>query len=260
MQFERREGGKSMLFRTSTVVLSLIALAFLALAPQGAYAGLVGVWLLDEASGDVAVDSSGNGLDGQIVGDPQRVNGIFGGALQFDGIDDYVEVPFNELLNIPHMTSMAWASAPDDQDRAIIHRWAPPAYTLEFFQTKTTLVIMTAIGFNFNQPDVTIITGEWFHIAGTYDGEKLIAYQNGEVVNEVGHSEDIVAGEGVLRFAARTDNDGGRFNGIIDEIAIFDEALTQAQIQDFMNNGLMPGAAIEPMHKLTTTWAAIRAR
>ena len=249
-----------MLLRTSMTVLSLIALVLLVLAPQGAYAGLVGVWLFDEGSGDIVIDSSGNGLDGQIVGDPQWVNGAFDKALEFDGVDDYVEVSHNELLNVKHMTLMAWAFAPDDQNRVIIHRWAPAAYTLEFYQTKTTPVITTADGVTFNQPDVTIITGEWFHVAGTYDGEKLIAYQNGEVVNEVDHSGDIVAGEGVLRFAARTDNDGGRFNGIIDEIAIFDEALTQAQIQNIMNNGLMSAAAIEPMHKLTTTWAAIRAR
>ena len=107
---------------------------------------------------------------------------------------------------------------------------------------------------------MVIVTGEWFHVAGTYDGEMLIAYQNGEIVNEIAHSGDIDAGDDRLRFAARTDNDDGRFNGMIDEIAIYDEVLTQAQIQDIMNNGLMPSAAIEPMHKLTTTWAAIRAR
>lgn len=249
-----------MLLRTSVTVLSLIALAVLAFAPQGAYAGLVGAWLLDEISGDMVMDHSGNGLDGRIFGDPQQVDGVFGNALQFDGEDDYVEVPYNELLNIKHMTLMAWAFAPDDQNRVIIHRWAPAAYTLEFYQTKTTPVITTADGVTFNQPDATIITGEWFHVAGTYDGEKLIAYQNGEVVNEIDHSGDINAGEGIVRFAARTDNDGGRFNGMIDEIAIFDEALTQAEIQNMMNNGIIPGAAVEPMHKLTTTWAAIRTR
>ena len=249
-----------MLFRTSMMVLGLVALAFLALAPQGAYAGLVGAWLLDEDSGDIVTDHSGNGLDGQIVGDPQRVNGVFGKALEFDGVDDYVEVLYNELLNVKQMTLMAWAFAPDDQNRVIIHRWAPAAYTLEFYQTKTTPVITTADGVTFNQPDVTIITGEWFHVAGTYDGEKLIAYQNGEVVNEVDHSGDINAGEGILRFAARTDNDGGKFNGMIDEIAIFDEALTQAEIQNMMNNGITSAAAVEPVRKVTTTWAAIKAR
>lgn len=240
--------------------LGFIALAFLTIVSQDACAKQIGIWLFDEGSGEIVKDSSGNGLDGQIVGAPQWVDGRFGSALQFDGVDDYVEIPFNELLNIKHMTLMAWAFAPDDQNRVIIHRWAPPAYTLEFYQTKTTPVISTSAGVNFNKPDVTIITGEWFHVAGTYDGQKLIAYQNGEKINELDHSGDIDTGDCVVRFAARTDNDSGRFNGIIDEVAIFDESLTQEKIQNIMNNGLMSTTAVKPLQKMSITWATIKMR
>ena len=56
---------------------------------------------VDEASGTVVVDSSGNGNDGTFVGDPARLPGKIGGALDFDGIDDHVEVPESAELELP---------------------------------------------------------------------------------------------------------------------------------------------------------------
>lgn len=47
-------------------------------------------WKLDEGSGTVAHDASGNGHDGTFKGAPQWVTGKIGGALQFDGVDDFV--------------------------------------------------------------------------------------------------------------------------------------------------------------------------
>ena len=61
-----------------------IAVFVLALSMQ-ASAGIVGQWLLDETSGTVAKDTSGNGNDGEIIGKPNWVNGKFGKALELDG-------------------------------------------------------------------------------------------------------------------------------------------------------------------------------
>jgi hypothetical protein len=61
-------------------------------ATGNARAGLVGYWKLDEGSGTIASDSSGNGHDGTIEGDPQWVAGMYGQALDFDGTDDYVDI------------------------------------------------------------------------------------------------------------------------------------------------------------------------
>ena len=80
-----------------------------------------------------AKDTSENGLDGKLEGKVKVVDGKFGEALQFDG-NSYVEIPFNELLNIKHMTLICWVNA--EKAAAVqIHRWKPPAYTLEIYQT-----------------------------------------------------------------------------------------------------------------------------
>ena len=54
---------------------------------------LVGYWAFDEGKGDIAKDYSGNKNDGVLKGGPTWVAGKFGNALEFDGIDDNVEVP-----------------------------------------------------------------------------------------------------------------------------------------------------------------------
>ena len=87
------------------VLVSFVLVLSLAVSAQ---ADLVGYWNFDEGSGTVALDSSGNGLDGTLNGDPQWVVGQVGGALEFDG-DDSVEIPHNYLLSITdEITITAW--------------------------------------------------------------------------------------------------------------------------------------------------------
>ncbi len=61
--------------------------------------GLVGYWNFDEGSGTTAHDSSGKGNDGTIEGGPHWMQGVCGGALKFDGSQNYVEVPDSPSLN-----------------------------------------------------------------------------------------------------------------------------------------------------------------
>ena len=84
---------------------ALVLVLSLAVSTQ---ADLVGYWSFDEGVGSVAHDSSGNGLDGTLNGDPQWVEGQLGGALEFDG-DDFVEIPHGPLLSITdQITIAAW--------------------------------------------------------------------------------------------------------------------------------------------------------
>ena len=157
----------------------------------------------------------------------QVVDGKFGQDLQFNATG-YAEIPFNELLNIKHMTLMCWVHA-QAAGAVQIHRWKPPAYTLGIFQNKTTPVIMTTGGFKYNQRPKPTPLNEWAHLAGTYDGKNLIAYENGQAVETLKHEGDINAGKGVTRIGARTDNVGGKFQGVLDEVAISGEVLTEPE-------------------------------
>ena len=80
-------------------LLSLVAITVFALPSIAAIDrnNIMGMWLFDENSGDVAIDSSGNKNDGKIHG-AKRVNGKFGKALEFDGTDNWVEVAHSNTV------------------------------------------------------------------------------------------------------------------------------------------------------------------
>ena len=81
-------------FISFVLVLALL----LAVMANAADPDLVAHWKLDDGSGTTAVDSSANGNDGTFVGDPQWASGILGGALDFDGVDDYVDCGNDEIF------------------------------------------------------------------------------------------------------------------------------------------------------------------
>ena len=82
---------RKLIFLTTFVLVLSVALASVA---DAALPGLIGWWKLDEMSGTIAYDSSGLGNDGKLgpEGDPKWVAGYFGGALELDGNDDYVNI------------------------------------------------------------------------------------------------------------------------------------------------------------------------
>ena len=84
---------KHRFFSVLSVLLMIIAGATYAAKDE---ATVEGEWSLEDL--DVA-DTSGKGLDGTVVGDPEIVDGVVGSALLFDGIDDGVHLPSDEGIN-----------------------------------------------------------------------------------------------------------------------------------------------------------------
>lgn len=83
------------------IIISFLCFSMLPMfTPQAKATSLppVGYWKFDEGSGSIAHDSSGNGQDGTVYG-AGWTEGISDKALQFDGVDDYVEVPDNPSLS-----------------------------------------------------------------------------------------------------------------------------------------------------------------
>ena len=76
---------------TAAVVVSGGAIALIANAAAPT-AGLVGYWLFNEGSGTTVQDSSGNSNTGTLVNGPIWVTGRYGPGLNFDGVNDYVDV------------------------------------------------------------------------------------------------------------------------------------------------------------------------
>ena len=73
-------------------------ISFICMLTSAADADLVGLWRFDETSGTIAHDGSGNGHDGTLIGNPKWTAGRIGGALDFDGSDDLVELGALDVL------------------------------------------------------------------------------------------------------------------------------------------------------------------
>ena len=227
-------------------VIGWMVLASLVLAGS-ASAELVGYWRLDDGAGTTAVDSSGNGHDGALIGNPQWAEeGVFGGALSFAGSPDKVDVPYSAQLNpATEFSATVWANVDpggsghrspitsrDDYPQRGYIIYVEPGNTWQYW-------IGVGSGWN-NTAGPAVDLGEWTHVAITYlEGEKKF-YINGELVAE-GSGEISTNTAQVLRIGAgATEGDGNYFFvGLVDDVALFDHALSQAEVLDVMD-GIAP--------------------
>jgi hypothetical protein len=255
------------------IYLASFVLVLSAALTSAAKAELVGWWRFDEGSGTIATDLSEYGNDGTLQGDPQWVNGKFGKALQFDGVDDWVEIPHAEILTVDNeVTVMAWINAerhtgPNNESwQGIVAKSnSPRSYSLyteasgalHFSTTSTTI----------NDYVGTLSTGqvplnEWVHVAAMVVGGQHQYYINGE---PAGTSGSGIVLPGTLDTSpvliGRTGEGASRsFLGMIDDVRIFNHALTQEEIQVIMQGAgfdfaFNPTPADGTLH--LDTWASL---
>ena len=232
--------------------------------------------LFDDGKGDVARDSSGNGRDGDTTG-AQWVDGKFGGALEFGGAaDDKVIVSgyFGVGGTEPRTTAFWWKSD-DNASRHSWVKWGVNVASQKYFirgdnsaAGKITLRVEVNSGQSYGSTNVC--DGGWRHLAVVFpDGADSVKDHNLYVdgvleENPAGtdfnmdtdntttdiHIGTQVPGVGQHEFA----------KGIMDELAIFNVALSQDDIETVMNQGLTTLLAVDLTGKITTTWAMIKTR
>jgi hypothetical protein len=197
--------------------------------------GLVGWWRFDEGSGTVAGDSSGNGNNGTIYG-ATWVAGKYGDALNFSGVNNDVACG-NSLTDPVVFTLTAWikptAGFSGDQD--IIARG--PGGNSGGWELKIVGGAIV-VGASFSDQwrslgqSGVIVSGQWQMVTGTWNGTYLSLYVNGVLVaqstNLSAYTRQLSTSEvwigswvGAYNF----------FGGIIDEVQIYNRALSAAEIQ-----------------------------
>ena len=216
-------------------------------------ADAVGIWLFDNGPGDVAEDSSENGNDGTLKNDPTWVDGKFGKALDFDGVDDVVNIEFPNIA-LTSWTVAAWIYPRNlnvAHYQGLVQAW--PSQGEFQIQTNTSSVgVHPVYGGSLNND-------EWAHVAGRVVENQVYIYINGNLVTQGAVSTVTFSNVGIG--AIYDAQHGYEFDGIIDDVAIFNVALTEDDITDIMNQGLSGAlgiAAVSPTGKLTTTWADIK--
>jgi len=249
---------KKRLFIVLVVVL-LLAMA-LPIATVGASPGsIVGLWHLDEGTGTNASDSSGNNNGGTIYGATWAGsgNGMFGDALSFDGTDDYVEVADSSSLDLTgSITVEGWINLTSfSQPATVAAKWKDTGgtngrgYLLTVATDGTPRFYISTDGSNYPRATGSALSlNTWYHLAGTYDGTSIKLYVNGTLVATTPQAGAMFLNSEPLLIGAN-DGYGGtarKFtNGVIDEVRIWDRALTITEIAD--NYGrLWVGIDIKP--------------
>jgi glucose/arabinose dehydrogenase len=213
--------------------------------------GLVAGYSFDAVSGTVAADASGRGHTGTIAGAAWSAAGKYGGALSFDGVDDWVTIADADDLDLTsRMTLAAWVrpSVISGRWRTVIFKEGGPlAYSLYAHDRVSAPIAELRIGTSLPNARGTgpLALNTWSHLAATYDGAALRLYVNGALVRSTPATGTIATTAGVLRL-------GGNnvwnewFQGLIDEVRVYDRALTQAEIGAAMSTPLDSGPVVPP--------------
>lgn len=220
--------------------------------------GFVAVWHMNEnpASDDSPIkDRTANGYNGNPDGNMtigNSVSGVIGTALRFDGSDDHITT---DAVNVgATYTLSCWINASElDSARRII--WKEYSYTLwhdanaggirvEHFANQDTAFVWRGI-YQDNSRLIPLSTDTWYYLAGTYDGDRIRLYINGELADStktIGLPP--VQSDQILSLGGRS---GEYFSGIMDEVRIENEArcaqwirlcyLTQRPIDGKLNSG-----------------------
>jgi len=192
--------------------------------------GLVAYYALDNN----VEDSSGNGLNGTIVGDPNFVEGLVGMGLQLDGVDDYVDLGNDPLFDVTEQITLStWVNVNDfgngendpwvnKGDHAYCIKGHRTGYAIEFFVYEG--------GWNWISAEVGDINNEWHHAVGTFDGTQLKIYVDGGLLSTKDYVGGIATSVHNVAIGTNTEASGRLSEGIHDEVRIYNRALSDAEI------------------------------
>lgn len=206
--------------------------------PVGANIHSVGLWHMDESSGSTVSDSSGNSSTGTAVNSPSIIAGQFSNARNFNGSNQYISLANNNsILKIPgDITIEAWIRKPDATAGHIVRRDDYANYS--FYADSVVRAWYygsSCSGGAYEVDGVTnIADNQWHHVAYTKSGNLLSIYIDGrlDATYYAAVSQACTANSPVHIGAGVNSGDApdNFFKGDIDEVQIFNTALTPEEI------------------------------
>jgi hypothetical protein len=218
--------------------------------------GPVGWWKMDECQGNTIFDSSGNSNNGVLTSrgsgtqtsvgtctSPGTVwgngaSGKFGSSVNFDGTDDDIGIPYSPIFDIKDaITLSAWykKDVGSGTNKWLIHKATVNSSYAMFIEggLKMRLLKPTTQDCTVSEPS----EGVWHHAVSTYDGANMKIYVDGVLMNTCPGTGSITTTSYLVTIGAFNTGTGYPFSGQIDDVRIYNYALTPAQIANVMNEG-----------------------
>jgi hypothetical protein len=202
--------------------------------------GLAGLWEMGDVAGQPAADASGQGHNGTIQGTPLPVGGMFGNGLQFDGDDSITIAGYKGISGSQPRTCAAWVWIDPTVTSGILMRWGSSGtgrmWQMRLSQYGSAAALRLAVDGGSVISTTPINLGRWVHVAvvlpeGASNTSDLRLFIDGWREP----AERIVVTPAAINTAAQEDmrigtNGSESFVGRMDDMAVFDMALTGQQI------------------------------
>lgn len=221
--------------------------------------------------GNTVKDLSDEGNDGTINGNAKTAEGRFGDALEFDGTDDFVEVPLAASITFAagdSLTVQVWVKTDDQpaQNDGIVGNYRPATDAVWLLSVSgDNAAARGKMGFSLrdkgraNSAGITspnfLNDDEWHVLAGVRDQKekKIRFYVDGELIDEkddktldINSGQSIWIGEHLNRF----------YKGLIDKVKVWNRPLTEKELAISQQQP----SSVNATEKLTTTWGTIKAK
>jgi prepilin-type N-terminal cleavage/methylation domain-containing protein len=208
----------------------------------------VGVWNFETLeTGNIVLDSSGYGNNGTVYGGAVPVAGMeqLGNALQFDGVNDYVDCGNSASLDITgDITVELWATGVyGGGGRTLISKGNilfgnDPGYAFQYASVPAKLYLVMGNGTSNLQKNMSLDSFGWTHLAFTRNSSGVVnTYKNGAfysvntLTGDIDNTYSLLIGESGNASAPN-------WNGLVDGVRIYSTVLTSAQVQSQYYAGL----------------------
>jgi hypothetical protein len=185
-------------------------------------------------------DSSGYNNDGVYNGSLYSQVGIYGDSLAFDGVDDNILVSDSASLNISdkNFTISAWVNfdvVTGTKDYMVVDKG--DGTTGYLMQIDGRNIYNSRLNCKVNSQtsataDIPATAGQWYHIACVYNGTHIVNYWNGTEYQATAYSTDVAKNSNDLTIGSDNTLLTDHFDGRIDQVVIFEEALTPTEINE----------------------------
>ncbi len=230
-----------------------------------------GIWLLDEGDGNFINDMSGNENHGELQGGEWLKGPDGGPALSLDGVNDRVIIPDADSLYLEEawtITAWTFVNTTENGFGHILGK-RPASGTVANYAFRTSgngqgwEAYYARDGWKGAWNQGSVKKGEWLYMTATYDGQDTIKiYENGAEIGSVGGmGGPAPRNDTDVNIGGWTDNTSETLDGMLAEVALFGVALSEADINTLMDEGLSSVlTAVEPSDKLATTWASLKSQ
>ena len=213
--------------------------------------GLVAAYALDEGTGSLALDESGNGRTATLAGGTWTESGQVNAAVSLNGTSDRVDVPALGTFYKTGFTYEAWVKKRGEKlDTAVMGTWTSgddggPMIWVDHVVGRYRLTLNKGMVGDYLDSGQSPAVGQWQHVAATYDGAVARFFINGTQTASKPFTGN-VGNSNTWRLGAYGASPAGFFDGAIDEVRIYDRALSVEEIQADMATGVAPPDHEEP--------------